>query len=87
MVESQLHNSSVGDLVPAFGAVRHSSAKRTEAQGHEWEVFDELFTTRRTTVAGMAALLDCLAIKPYDPEDETSARPALGISEREAADA
>ena len=41
MVESQLHNSSVGDLVPAFGAVRHSSAKRTEAEGHEWEVFDE----------------------------------------------
>jgi hypothetical protein len=47
-----------------------AKAKHTEANEHEWEVFDELFTTTPTTVAGMAALLDYLVVKPYDPEDE-----------------
>jgi hypothetical protein len=47
-----------------------AEAKHAEAWAQEWEVFDELITTTPTTVAGMAAMLDYLAVKPYDPEDK-----------------
>jgi hypothetical protein len=45
-----------------------SAARNSEATDREFAVMDELFATRPTTVLGVAALLDHLAVSHYAPD-------------------
>jgi hypothetical protein len=48
-------------------------AHAAELADREFEAFHKLFTTAPITVAGIAALLDQLAVDPYDPHNEKAA--------------
>jgi hypothetical protein len=46
-----------------------ADAAHDEALDREWDTLDALLTTTPTTIAGVAALLDQLAIYPYQEEE------------------
>jgi hypothetical protein len=45
-------------------------AHAADLSDREFEAFHKLFTTAPTTVAGLAALIEQLAVDPYDPHND-----------------
>src|SRR5260370_21130494 len=71
------YKQAVAERMAFLEEARDDDPRKLEMIDREFEAFDKLFTTTPTTVAGVAALIDQLAITPYNDEGHNCAQSVI----------